>query len=137
MKKCELPGHTRVVYSTGKSDCYECRTVSRRRRESCPKFKEQKRAKWQTNYNSAEWKQKRAVARAKRLYKIDEIPQGTCAMCQEKPARVTDHDHKTGAFRGFLCVICNVRLGVLESETINKQATAYLEMVKEKLKNGK
>ena len=39
-----------------------------------------------------------------------------CALC-EKPLdglKCLDHDHKTGEFRGVLCVSCNTALGYLE-----------------------
>jgi len=41
---------------------------------------------------------------------------GLCDICHAEPSGgrpwlYVDHDHKTGAFRGFLCGRCNVGLG--------------------------
>ena len=43
----------------------------------------------------------------------------TCACCGSNSPRsrmgwAADHDHKTGLFRGFLCVPCNIHLGYAE-----------------------
>lgn len=49
-----------------------------------------------------------------------------CLLC-DKPAKVADHNHKTGKFRGMLCQWCNVFLGHIEhsSERLER-ALAYL-----------
>jgi Recombination endonuclease VII len=38
-----------------------------------------------------------------------------CECCGERPLRTLhlDHDHRTGAFRGWLCVKCNTAIGKL------------------------
>jgi hypothetical protein len=37
-----------------------------------------------------------------------------CGVCGQQPKKaVVDHDHKTGAVRGILCVRCNVSIGSL------------------------
>jgi hypothetical protein len=39
-----------------------------------------------------------------------------------------DHDHKTGAFRGYLCLSCNVGLGHFKDDPeLLKKAIAYLD----------
>lgn len=43
---------------------------------------------------------------------------GKCALCDQTcvtgAALAVDHDHKTGAIRGLLCLKCNVGLGIYE-----------------------
>jgi hypothetical protein len=40
---------------------------------------------------------------------------GKCKICGDKMKRPNvDHDHKTGLYRGLLCIPCNVGLGVYE-----------------------
>jgi hypothetical protein len=57
---------------------------------------------------------------------------GVCAICQNPPKNSryhVDHNHKTGAIRGILCMWCNHKLlaGARESIKILKAAIAYLE----------
>jgi len=61
---------------------------------------------------------------------------GKCAICI-RPFRSsrdihTDHDHKTGQFRGLLCTTCNLGLGVIEKESKQwlTKAMRYLQMSK-------
>lgn len=53
-----------------------------------------------------------------------------CAVCKSpfKKTPFVDHDHKTGAVRGLLCLACNFGLGYFrDSPTICKKAAKYLE----------
>lgn len=54
-----------------------------------------------------------------------------CAICHEPPQRPfldIDHDHSTGAFRGFICGRCNKGLGLLgDSAESLRKALRYLE----------
>ena len=50
---------------------------------------------------------------------------GICAICKKPKKLVTDHDHKTGKFRGLLCNKCNVSLGWYEQISPNS-LTEYL-----------
>lgn len=36
-----------------------------------------------------------------------------CECCAAKRKLVVDHDHATGAFRGWLCDLCNMAIGLL------------------------
>lgn len=57
----------------------------------------------------------------------------TCECCGEdvlllKRRLALDHDHETGAFRGWLCAACNLGLGMLGDDIGGvKLALAYLE----------
>lgn len=51
----------------------------------------------------------------------------TCEICDRKARLCYDHDHLTGAFRGWLCYRCNHGLHMLEDAGLLDSATAYLE----------
>lgn len=59
---------------------------------------------------------------------------GHCAICKVIPKRYDlDHDHLTGVVRGFLCIHCNVKLGIIEKQSWEdwlKSAMSYLERAK-------
>jgi hypothetical protein len=38
-----------------------------------------------------------------------------CPICNKRKAKTFDHDHKTGKFRGLLCIGCNAKIGWLEN----------------------
>lgn len=56
---------------------------------------------------------------------------GTCAICKNPPSPARslsiDHDHQTGAFRGWLCTRCNLGLGYFSTLELTKAAQDYLE----------
>jgi hypothetical protein len=53
---------------------------------------------------------------------------GLCQLCGRETALNYDHDHNTGAFRGWLCVTCNSGLGKLGDDVAGlKRAIKYLE----------
>lgn len=62
---------------------------------------------------------------------------GRCAICCElpktrwkggEPTLVVDHDHKTGAVRGLLCLTCNTAIGHLrDSPDLLRAAARYIE----------
>lgn len=57
---------------------------------------------------------------------------GKCAICLLKPRTqrlAVDHDHKTGAIRGLLCMLCNHKLlgAAREDPDILRRALRYLE----------
>jgi hypothetical protein len=56
---------------------------------------------------------------------------GGCAICGARPERLAslhlDHDHATGAIRGFLCIDCNHGLGKLRDDpTLLRRAADYV-----------
>jgi hypothetical protein len=61
---------------------------------------------------------------------------GGCAICGRVPERLAslhlDHDHGTGAIRGFLCIDCNQGLGKLRDDPALLRAAAdYVERHRE------
>lgn len=55
----------------------------------------------------------------------------TCECCGRKPGKkglALDHDHETGAFRGWLCMLCNTGIGKLGDNLLGLlQAVRYLQ----------
>lgn len=51
---------------------------------------------------------------------------GHCALCN-RPAKVVDHDHKTGRVRGLVCHGCNRQLAALDDSEWFERAKRYLE----------
>ena len=127
MKKCNKEGHTRVYYSTGKSDCYECKKISAAKSRAKPANKARKNA-----YEAERRKQKghkEHIAKLNRLrkYGVGKPPSGMCEICKVKRAKVIDHDHVTGEVRGYLCIICNVWLAVYENQDFMANAAEYVK----------
>jgi hypothetical protein len=79
------------------------------------------------------------VTTKRRAYKLGKLEQqgraypfsGCCDVCGQKPAKkrlAFDHDHTTGAFRGWLCHGCNLILGFAEDSPQRLRALAkYLD----------
>ncbi len=56
---------------------------------------------------------------------------GLCALCGRILKRTphgyaSDHNHKTGRFRGILCQLCNTRLHLFEDEKLKTKIESYL-----------
>lgn len=85
-----------------------------------------------------------AVVRLIRLYGVNQtewdrrlIEQGgKCAVCQQRPPTVVDHDHQTGIVGALLCVWCNGGLGFLENAEWRAKADAYLARVRPRMRGG-
>ena len=127
MKKCNKKGHTRVYYSTGKSDCYQCKQISAAKSRAKPEVRAKKLAYEAKRRAEPGYKERIAATQRKRKYGVKEAPSGLCEICKKKPATVVDHDHKTGEFRGYLCVICNVWLAVYENKQFMANAAEYVK----------
>ena len=48
-----------------------------------------------------------------------------CMICDKETTLQLDHCHETGAFRGWLCINCNIALGRLDNETLLIKALEY------------
>lgn len=60
------------------------------------------------------------------MQKIGEKPKA-CQICGKKKRLCLDHDHNTGAFRGWLCHNCNLVLGnAYDDPTTLQKAIGYL-----------
>src|SRR5262249_22780708 len=52
---------------------------------------------------------------------------GVCAICERRPRKgllCRDHHHRSGNFRGLLCVPCNLALGLIKDEPETAEAMA-------------
>jgi hypothetical protein len=58
----------------------------------------------------------------------DEVRTGQCPLCPHVGRLVCDHDHATGAIRGWICARCNSGLGLLGDSAVRVRAALdYLE----------
>jgi hypothetical protein len=106
------------------------------------------RAAWSQEYRR---KNKRQLATKARVYVLKKFgltpaqhaevltkQNHSCAICgtpskQFKKGLHADHDHATGAFRGMLCVKCNLALGLFKDDATRlKEAANYLRTRKGK-----
>lgn len=127
MKKCDKSGHTRVYYSNGKSDCYQCKLASAAKSRAKPENRLRKNLYEAKRRQMPGYKEELAEKHRLRKYGIKEKPTGLCEICRAKPATVVDHDHESGQFRGFLCRICNVWLAVYENKMFMANAAEYVK----------
>jgi hypothetical protein len=71
--------------------------------------------------------------RVRRLYGLslqehEAMLKKPCCLCGDK-ARAVDHDHKTGAVRGPLCIKCNTGLGAFNDDpALLRIAAEYIEL---------
>jgi hypothetical protein len=69
-----------------------------------------------------------AEAQKRRLAEIVGPRAHACEICRREGPTDLDHDHTTGAFRGWLCRPCNLGLGKLGDDVAGvRRAIAYLE----------
>ena len=60
---------------------------------------------------------------------------GQCECCGNVRDLVVDHDHTTGKFRGWICNLCNVGIGMLGDDLAGAEcAMAYLNSSKTETK---
>ena len=72
-------------------------------------------------------RQDRVIRQLRKIY-TPPPPHSPCECCGRTPPSLSlDHDHNTGAFRGWLCKECNVGLGFLgDDEAGLERALMYL-----------
>ena len=92
--------------------------------EAAAKYREQNKEV----LSEKQW-QKRGIVNFsyEQFLKENEKQEGKCKICginMNKPQ--VDHDHKTGAYRGLLCIPCNNGLGIYE--LYKERFEKYLEM---------
>ena len=59
---------------------------------------------------------------------IEKAEIGICELCGGNTRIAYDHSHKTGKFRGWLCMKCNTALGLVNDDIeLLKRMIAYLE----------
>ena len=136
-----------------RNDCIDCNKAAKRERHALNAAEYTRRSREWAAKNPervkayrAEYRKRPERKRAMRdLYygrtyglsadEVDEIlaaQNGRCAICcRPAPERLgamhLDHDHRTGAIRGFLCVDCNHGLGKLrDSPDLLLRALVYL-----------
>lgn len=125
MKKCNISGHVRSIYRSGRTGCRTC--TRERHREYAARSPTYYAQRYQREKQKPGFKQKQQRAALKHKYGIDKLPAGMCQICYLNEAKCVDHDHKTGKFRGFLCYYCNIHLGGLENADFLEKALNYLD----------
>ena len=154
-KNCSWCGKATEVFKRGHR-CAECWADMRRRYAVTPEEKARKKAYKATPavrekaraYQREYLARPETRARAReRLYGISAHEQnallaaqgGGCGICKTPLSldREThlDHDHDTGAVRGFLCGACNRAIGLMKDSPARlRAAAAYLERRQPKLR---
>ena len=76
-------------------------------------------------YNRKRWKEAYQINMEERAGRLR--PK-TCEVCGKSGRICFDHDHKTGKFRGWLCVGCNTFLGRIDdNKEVLKKLISYLD----------
>jgi hypothetical protein len=114
-------GRPAVLCPHGVLGVQRCLPCVNKRRNKLVLTAEQKR---NARKRSQQWKHKPKNANHCRAYsrKRMGIPilegksvQGECILCLRTLTLVPDHDHVTGALRGWICGVCNRMMGVYET----------------------
>ena len=136
-----------------RNDCIECNKAAKKARHAAnpephrervrqwAKDNSERVAEYQREYRKRDDVKRRArAAYYQKAYGISldeadavlEAQGGRCAICKaEMPERLAsmhlDHDHESGAIRGFLCIDCNHGIGKLkDSPDLLLRAAVYL-----------
>lgn len=126
--------------NAGQKEKDRAREASRKRRAMFPNEGRLAKAKW-VSANRELSRERQRGYHYKRLYGItieerDAMLQaqgGVCLCCQSVPTTSktpwhVDHNHKTGAVRGILCLHCNITLGhARDNPELLRKLADYLE----------
>jgi hypothetical protein len=112
---------------TLKARCKACDRDYQTKWLSVPANYRRAQKSWLKAGSDPESKRRRRDRQLKRLYglTLDEWEnnyrkqRGKCAICLRKKRLLTDHDHRTGRFRGLLCYSCNSGIGLLGDSVPN------------------
>ena len=81
--------------------------------------------RWRCSVDAKQYKFKRKYAADVSREDVNKL--GPCEICHDVTRLLYDHDHETGAFRGWLCPRCNTGLGFARDSTeILQSMIAYL-----------
>lgn len=99
------------------ADCSSCGTVSIRHKSGVWKCRNALKLHKGKQYYKYKYKYKHCEQR----------PIGPCEICGDEVTLVWDHCHTTNEFRGWLCSLCNIGLGIFrdDADRLNK-AIKYL-----------
>jgi hypothetical protein len=143
-KKCTACGAKRVLSKFGrkyrgkpklKARCKKCSRDYQVTWLSKPANYKRQQRNWLANGRDPDKKRRRRDRQLQRLYGITlehwetlfREQQGCCAICRRKKRLLTDHNHKTGKFRGLICYPCNSAIGLLGDTIPNaKRLLTYL-----------
>lgn len=97
--------------------------------ENCGPVRVKKKQKGYRCYKAVYEENKRSPSYGKG--KSRECSETECKLCGDQAALVWDHNHETGRFRGWLCRLCNVGLGMFRDRPeLLAKAIIYLETTK-------
>ena len=74
------------------------------------------------------------ISRQYKLKNASRLKPKQCEVCGAMGRICFDHDHKTGKFRGWICIRCNSALGMVKDNA--ETLIALAEYLKEKGRNG-
>ena len=127
-------GHMAERYVSN-SHCCECAAITYARVSVTPEHKEKKRLYRKANPHIMRANSLKGRRRSRGAPEPTRPMPDNCECCgrhksDSKKAIHLDHDHGTGAFRGWLCNRCNAGIGMLGDNIEGLQrAVAYLERV--------
>lgn len=140
-----IHGHTAERYVIGRT-CVPCvferskRRAKRIKRWLIPHVREENRIRSREWYKVNKQRSKEAYWRRIGADLPSRPRSELCEAGCRNAASVMDHDHKTGAFRGWLCNECNVALGHLGGGTLKDTAEGVskaIEKLEAKLHRAK